>query len=75
MIYVISKLWWDPLENYRAFDYDVHSYVDTEEEAIKICEQVIHYTVSKYPLSLIKDKDGFVKLYKYEPLENFKEVT
>lgn len=74
MIYVIEKLWWDPMENHNSHGYSVHSYVKTEEEAKVICEEAVHYTKSKYPLAYIKDEDRFVKLYRYELLEEFKEV-
>ena len=68
MIYVIEKLWWDPMENHNSHGYEAYGYVETEEEAIEICKEVIPFTVSPYPLQYIKNEDSNVRLYRYRPI-------
>lgn len=36
MIYIVEKLWIDPMENHNAHGYELHSYVINEIEAIEI---------------------------------------
>lgn len=37
MIYLIEKLWLDPMENHQADGYSPLGYVNTQAEAIHIC--------------------------------------
>jgi hypothetical protein len=46
MIYLIRSFWTDPLENnvYSARGYETIGYVESEEEAKRICESSPLYT-------------------------------
>lgn len=63
-VYLISKLWYDPDENRNASGYSPYGYVETEEEAIEICKEVIPVSVSPYPLEL-ENNGNPVPKYKY----------
>lgn len=38
MIYLIEKLWIDPMENHNAHGYSVHGYVTADSDAKRICD-------------------------------------
>ena len=50
-MYIIKKLWVDPMENRDAYGYDLVGFVDTKEEADKICNSSF-IPKSKYPWPL-----------------------
>lgn len=43
-IFIISKIWIDPLENRKAYGYDIYGYVLSEEKAIAFCSKGKTYT-------------------------------
>lgn len=68
-IYLIKKLWYDPMENHNSHGYREHGFVSTLTEAEWICAQKVHESESLYPLKYISDKNGFVPKYTYTELE------
>ena len=50
-MFIILRLWVDPLENRRAFGYNIIGYVKDENEAKKICS-LEYVQKSKYPWPL-----------------------
>lgn len=70
MIYLIEKLWIDPMENTKACGYDPYAFVNTESAAKKICETSKAFTEKdcweiKYT--------GPLKQYRYKKIEYFKK--
>jgi len=73
-IYLIEKGWIDPLENREATGYEIHSYTESEEEAIKFCEKHGYWTGGDcWEISFTPNNK--MPKYRYrevEPLKNIK---
>jgi hypothetical protein len=69
MIYLIKKLWADPLENHDQYGYTAVGYVTTEEEAKAIVEKGGVRT--EYPANNFLVGD--LPHYQYMAIEPFRE--
>ena len=72
-IYLIEKGWIDPLENREAIGYETHSYVESEEEAIKFCEKHGYWTGDDCWEIRLRSDDKMYK-YRYKEVELLKEL-
>lgn len=72
MVWLVKKLWVDPLENREAYGYDVVGYVTDPEEAERI-SKLATIPKSKYPwpLDYHPQKGDHVNVYEVVEIEPF----
>lgn len=73
-MYIIKKIWIDPLENRNTYGYDIYGYVTTKEEALRICgSRWIPIADYPWPLDYYEPKskilDGCVPMFIYTDMK------
>ncbi len=70
-IFLIEKAWLDPMENINADGYEPAGFVETEEEAQKICTEGGYYTpVDCWSIQFHPEKR--MRRFRYSKLTQFK---
>lgn len=66
-IYLISKLWWDPLENRNYDGYDPWGFTTDKNLVESLLQETVDPSVSPYPLKYL-NKGNPVPKYKVETI-------
>lgn len=75
MIWIVKRLWIDPLENRDAYGYDVIGYVTDAAEADRISKlEMIPKSKYPWPLDYHDEPGDYVSLYKVTKLEPFEII-
>ena len=71
VIYLLEKIWIDPMENTHAYGYMPFAYADTEMEAKSVCASGRDYTAKD---CWALEYAGAMPQYRYTEIDNIKEI-
>ena len=71
MIYLLEKMWVDPMENNHAYGYMPFAYAETKEVAEEVCASGREYTAKD---CWALEYAGSMPQYRYSEIDNINEI-